>query len=150
PPAHGEAYRRKLDQSRPAWRIMPHIVGWRAQGLGEDLFLVDVNESVPEEILDRAATLAAGPKVDYEPLRAALSAGADLEKIRRGLDSLDVPAALSPDDGGRRVDFIAEELWNFSVPSAQVSAIVGPLVFCVSAHSHSQQVLSESLRYHLK
>jgi hypothetical protein len=50
----------------------------------------------------------------------------------------------------RRIDFIAEELWNFELENPQISAITGPLISCVSAHSHNHVLLVESLRHHLK
>ena len=70
--------------------------------------------------------------------------------------STNVPASVL--DGARAriaarggaVTFIGEELWSFDAQNAGLDAVVGPLPYCVSAHTHNRAVLVESLRYHLQ
>jgi hypothetical protein len=70
--------------------------------------------------------------------------------------SANVPAALL--DGARSriaaqggtVTFIGEELWSFDAQTDGLDAVVGPLPYCVSAHTHNRAVLVQSLRHHLQ
>jgi len=70
--------------------------------------------------------------------------------------SANVPAAVL--DGARSriggrggtATFIGEELWSFDAQNEGLDAVVGPLPYCVSAHTHNRAVLVESLRYHLQ
>jgi hypothetical protein len=48
------------------------------------------------------------------------------------------------------LEFIGEELWSFDLESAVVRTIIGPLVFCVGAHTGNHELLLQSLRYHLQ
>lgn len=112
PPAQGVTGTRDLDPGLPAARIMPEVIAWRARQLGETCFVIDVNESVPAEILARARC---GAGLQQPPL-----------------------------------EFIAEELWRFDAASRETTAVIGPLVYCVSAHSHNEPLLISSLRYHLE
>lgn len=53
-------------------------------------------------------------------------------------------------EAGCGVTLIGEELWEFDTESETLDAIVGPLVYCVSAHTYNPRVVLESLRYHLR
>ena len=44
---------------------------------------------------------------------------------------------------------IGEELWQFDSPGPEFDAVVGPLIFCVSAHSRNRDVFFRALRHHL-
>jgi hypothetical protein len=100
------------DPSRPAWSVMSRALGWRHEALGEEVFLIDANPSVPPGVLELARELAS--------------------------------------DDGAHITFIGEELWSFDTPSAALDAVVGPLVYGVSAHSRNLELLTSSLRYHLR
>ncbi|HET7590117.1 MAG TPA: hypothetical protein VFK14_08060 [Solirubrobacterales bacterium] len=51
---------------------------------------------------------------------------------------------------GGHATFIGEELWSFDAKNTGLDAVVGPLPYCVSAHTHNPAVLVESLRHHLQ
>lgn len=152
PPPQGSRIKPEPDKTKPAWLIMPFLIAWRAENLGEDCFIIDVNENVPQEILRRASRVADCWNEDYQLLvDKLLDDPISLDELRRIYDELD----CSRDEDGqvkqhRRIDFIAEELWNFEIDNSQISAITGPLINCVSAHSHNQDLLVQSLRHHLK
>jgi len=59
-------------------------------------------------------------------------------------------ARASIADRGDQATFIGEELWSFDAQNSGVDAVVGPLPYCVSAHTRNREVLLESLRYHLQ
>ena len=151
PPSHGER-EIDIDRSQPAWRVMPHVIGWRARELGEEVFLVDVNEKVPAQILSMAHRVARGRSHSYGRLLEELCSP-ELDEARASEVCEILEREGGSDDSGvisERLDFIAEELWRFELENTSVSAIVGPFVFCVSAHSHNMGVFVDSLRYHLK
>lgn len=152
PPKQGEQNIQALDKSQPAWRIMPHIISWRALELGEEVFLIDVNQCVPEAILSHAKLLINHWEGDYESIIEPLFAeNVSLEKAQEIYEMLDLPKNISSQPSRMRsVDFIGEELWSFELDGDIVTAIVGPLIFCVSAHSSNHETLVGSLRYHLK
>jgi hypothetical protein len=103
------------DPSRPAWTLMPEILAWRYRSLGEEVFLVDANPSVPPGVLEKARA-----QIEHEAA------------------------------GGRsNVTLIGEELWDYDLPAPALDAVVGPLVYGVSAHSRNVDVLVQSLRHHL-
>lgn len=150
PPAQG-ARTRTFDESQPAWRLMPHVIAWRARMLGEECFLIDVNESVPEGVLTRAMDAAHCWHGDYDSVvEHLLSQEATAATVERALSALDCTRSDPRESQRPNLELIAEELWQFNLPDSGVSAIVGPLIFCVSAHSHDDHVFVESLRYHLK
>jgi hypothetical protein len=62
-----------------------------------------------------------------------------LDRARAGIEA-----------GGNVVTFIGEELWSFDAQNEGVDVVVGPLPYCVSAHTRNREVLVESLRYHLQ
>ncbi len=45
--------------------------------------------------------------------------------------------------------FVGEQVWKFDRFSDAIDAVVGPLIFCVSAHTGNVAVLVESMNYHL-
>lgn len=152
PPAQGLSHALAYDPSSPAWSIMPHVLAWRAIALGEEVFLIDVNQCVPEPVLARARAIVERPPERYTAqVERLLAPGIEREEAEAILCDLERPApACSGQGGSKRVELIAEELWNFDNVSDSVDAIVGPLIFCVSAHSHCQRTLVRSLRHHLR
>lgn len=100
------------DPSRPAWSAMSRMLAWRNDALGEEVFVIDANPSVPPGVLELARELAGEDRAD--------------------------------------ITLIGEELWSFDAPSAALNAVVGPLVYGVSAHSRDIELLTSSLRYHLR
>lgn len=151
PPAQGSQIKPEPDRSKPAWLIMPFLIAWRAQELGEDCFLIDVNENVPQEILGRASQVINHWNEECRQLvKKLLDEKVSLDELRKVYEELDRSRNGSEQVDRRRIDFIAEEFWNFELNDPQISAITGPLINCVSAHSHNHGVLVNSLRHHLK
>ncbi|MHB8596937.1 MAG: alpha-amylase family protein [Ktedonobacteraceae bacterium] len=154
PPPQGVPDLTERDVSKPSWRIMPHVLAWRMRELGERVFLIDVNQAVPNEILTNACSIASNWQGEYQNCIPALFKNNlsthDIEKIYAALDwnvyetsSLSVSTAEKP-------IIIGEELWEFDIKSDILDGIVGPLIFCVSGHSHNLSVLIQSLKYHLQ
>ena len=112
PAAAGAAHAEATAPTAPARTLMAQVLKWRHEALGEEVFLIDVNPSVPAEVLELAR-------------------------------------AGSP-EASRCMTFIGEELWSYDSPSRVLDAVVGPLVYGVSAHTRNLPILVESLRYHLR
>jgi hypothetical protein len=57
----------------------------------------------------------------------------------------------APDPGmpDPEIVFVGEQVWKFDRFCSEMEAVVGPLIFCVSAHTANIPVLVESMNYHL-
>ena len=155
PPPQGIPDLTERDVSKSSWRIMSHILAWRIRELGERVFLIDVNQAVPNEILTSACVIAGKWQGDYQNLIPSLFnddlSNDDIEKIYSSLDwHVDEEAVFSSISTVEKPILIGEELWEFDIRSDVLDGIVGPLIFCVSAHSHDLSVLIQSLKYHLR
>jgi len=144
----------RYDPSKPAWHLASLMLAWRACELGERVFLVDVSSNVPDEVLLGAEQLIRSWH-ECAPLAKALTVShpgdVSATEIRRRLYTETTRTAVTERlPIQRRIYFIAEELWDFHTQNAAADALVGPLVFCVAAHTHNQDVLVDSLRFHLK
>jgi hypothetical protein len=154
PPPQGISDLVERDVSKPSWRIMPHILAWRIRELGESVFLIDVNQAVPNEILTSACLIASHWRGEYQDLIPALFkdnlSNHDIEKIYAALDWSTHEVSSSSVSTVTKPIIIGEELWEFDIQSGILDGIVGPLTFCVSAHSYNPAVLIRSLKYHLQ
>lgn len=55
PPTHGNGPSRVWDYDLPAFDLMSRILKWREEELGENVFLLDVANSVPGEVIRRSS-----------------------------------------------------------------------------------------------
>ncbi len=154
PPPAGRRDARACDPEQPAWDLMPALLAWRHQELGERVFLIDVGPSVPPELLRRARGLAGSWRPDFARRLGCLGSGqlsaVDAKDLLRDLRRATAAGAAGAADD---MTFISEELWEFDLPDAEFNAefdaVCGPLVYCVSAHTHNIPLLAESLAHHL-
>ncbi|HUZ38426.1 MAG TPA: hypothetical protein VMV17_19045 [Streptosporangiaceae bacterium] len=54
-----------------------------------------------------------------------------------------------PGSPAPRITFVGEQVWKFDRFTDAIDAVVGPLIFCVSAHTGNIPLLAESMNYHL-
>lgn len=133
-----------------SWALMPAVMAWRYHEFGERVQLIDVSPSVPLEVLTRARRLAAGWRADFSGRLARLGVG-ELDRAEAELLISDL-REISEREGGELAEdltLIGEELWQFDAPGPEVDAVVGPLIFCVSAHSRNRDVFFRSIRHHM-
>ncbi|MBZ3904829.1 alpha-amylase family protein [Streptomyces griseiscabiei] len=151
PPPAGRRCPTAYDPEQPAWDLMPALLAWRYHELGERVFLIDVGPSVPPELLRRARCLAGAWRPDFAMRLGSLGAGylssVDAEHLLRDLRQVATDVAGGADED---MVFISEELWDFDLPDADFDAVCGPLIYCVSAHTHNLPVLTRSLAHHLR
>lgn len=154
PPPMGIRCSEKYDPALPAWQIMPYLIAWRAHVLGEEVFLVDVNQSVPEKILMRSQQIYENWDAKYEDLiNRIFSSQEDSIILSELTELLDFDYKLSTSEeytSTPKLQYISEELWSFNSDSDLIKTVVGPLIFCVSAHTRNHEVFLESLRNHLQ
>jgi hypothetical protein len=125
PVPHGEHRLAPPDRTRSAWRIMPEAIAWRLRH-GERALVIDVQSSVPAEVLDRGLVLARQDR--------PLSSPPCCEVAERGSDG---PVWVA-----------SEELWSFTA-ARPAEAIVGPFIYCAVPYARDTPRLVESLAHHL-
>ncbi|HET9894552.1 MAG TPA: hypothetical protein VFQ44_06415 [Streptosporangiaceae bacterium] len=124
PVPHASYRRAPLDQRRSAWRVMPEVIAWHLRH-GERALLIDVQSSVPDDVLARGLDLARGT--------ARLSVAPPC-----------CPLAWSPPDSAAEPWIVSEELWTFAGP-ARADAVVGPLIYCACPYARDRATLIRSL-----
>ena len=124
PVPHARYMEAPLDTGRSAWRVMPQVLAWRLRH-GERALVIDVQSSVPGEILTRGIDLARS--------RVELTAGSSC-----------CPGAASPCPDGDEPWIASEELWTFTGPP-RADAVVGPLLYCASPYARDAVHLVRSL-----
>ena len=60
PPPQGTLQTTVWDYDLPAFDLMPQVITWRNQTLGEEFFVIDVSASLPREVLRRSSTEGIG------------------------------------------------------------------------------------------
>jgi len=133
-----------------SWALMPAVIAWRYHEFGERVQLIDVSPGVPAEVLVRAKRLAGGWRADLSDRLTRLGSGEldrpEAERLLADLREITEKDSITP---VADLTIIGEELWQFDSPGPEFDAVVGPLIFCVSAHSRNRGLFFHSLRHHL-
>ena len=153
PPPMGSRNQGCFDFTQPVWKLIPYIIAWRANILKEEIFLIDVNQSFPEEVLRRANQINENWETIHHNKKPPENVD-DLDYFVEFFNSLNLTindyTMVNSNKIHRRIEFIGEELWSFESTTELVSTVVGPLVFCVSAHTHNHELFVGSLRHHFQ